>query len=65
MKKFFIKNFGCQINFLDSYRISNLLVLNKLIKVNNFKLCDILILNTCVVRNKPQKKIFFLNKIFN
>ncbi|CAL4323600.1 tRNA-2-methylthio-N(6)-dimethylallyladenosine synthase [Buchnera aphidicola (Thelaxes suberi)] len=59
MKKFFIKTWGCQMNEYDSSIIINLLHQN-----NNFVLttsekeADILILNTCSIRNKSQEKVF-------
>ncbi|WP_259286162.1 radical SAM protein [Candidatus Nasuia deltocephalinicola] len=63
--KFFIKTFGCQINNYDSNKLIKILEKNFIyIKSLNF---DILIINTCTVRESCQKKIFFFlkkNKFF-
>lgn len=58
MKKVYIKTLGCQMNEYDSSLILN--VISKKIsfeEVNNFLDADILILNTCSVRDKVDKKI--------
>ncbi|NIH16540.1 MAG: tRNA (N6-isopentenyl adenosine(37)-C2)-methylthiotransferase MiaB [Buchnera aphidicola (Periphyllus lyropictus)] len=59
MKKIHIKTWGCQMNEYDSSIISK--VLKKKLNyhiTNNFKKADILILNTCSIREKAQEKIF-------
>ncbi|CDZ16444.1 (Dimethylallyl)adenosine tRNA methylthiotransferase MiaB [Candidatus Johnevansia muelleri] len=59
MKKIFIKTHGCQMNEYDSKFIENLLI-----ETNNFELtlneneADILLLNTCSIREKAQDKVF-------
>ncbi|WP_259288890.1 radical SAM protein [Candidatus Nasuia deltocephalinicola] len=63
--KFFIKTFGCQINNYDSNKLINLLK-KRFIYIKNLNF-DILIINTCSVREFCQKKIFFFlkkNKFF-
>ncbi|WP_259286203.1 radical SAM protein [Candidatus Nasuia deltocephalinicola] len=58
--KFFIKTFGCQINNYDSNKLIKILKKNFFyIKNLNF---EILIINTCSVREFCQKKIFFFLK---
>ncbi|WP_259289800.1 radical SAM protein [Candidatus Nasuia deltocephalinicola] len=58
--KFFLKTFGCQINNYDSIKIIKFLKKKFFYtKVLNF---DILIINTCSVREFCQKKIFFFLK---
>ena len=60
-KKLFIKTWGCQMNEYDSSRIADLLA-----KTNSLVLCsepeeaDILLLNTCSMREKAQEKVFSL-----
>ena len=60
-KKLFIKTWGCQMNEYDSSRIADLLA-----KTNSLVLCsepeeaDILLLNTCSIREKAQEKVFSL-----
>ncbi|CAL4322629.1 tRNA (N6-isopentenyl adenosine(37)-C2)-methylthiotransferase MiaB [Buchnera aphidicola] len=56
---FYIKTWGCQMNEYDSLMISDILIKQK--KYNNtqeFKKADILILNTCSIREKAQEKLF-------
>ncbi len=58
MNKVYIKTLGCQMNEYDSSLILN--VISKKIlfeEVSNFLDADILILNTCSVRDKVDKKI--------
>ncbi len=58
--KFFIKTFGCQINNYDSVKIIKFLKKKFFYtKVLNF---EILVINTCSIREFCQKKIFFFLK---
>ncbi|CAL4043204.1 tRNA-2-methylthio-N(6)-dimethylallyladenosine synthase [Buchnera aphidicola (Takecallis arundicolens)] len=58
-KKFYIKTWGCQINEYDSLMIANTLIQNtSYIQTNNFFEAEILILNTCSIREKAQEKLF-------
>ncbi|WP_343128082.1 tRNA (N6-isopentenyl adenosine(37)-C2)-methylthiotransferase MiaB [Buchnera aphidicola (Takecallis taiwana)] len=58
-KKFYIKTWGCQINEYDSLIIANTLKKNTYyIQTNNFFEAEILILNTCSIREKAQEKLF-------
>ncbi|MCP3672875.1 MAG: tRNA (N6-isopentenyl adenosine(37)-C2)-methylthiotransferase MiaB [Gammaproteobacteria bacterium] len=60
-KKLFIKTWGCQMNEYDSSRIADLLG-----KTHSFEQCsapeeaDVLLLNTCSIREKAQEKVFSL-----
>jgi tRNA-2-methylthio-N6-dimethylallyladenosine synthase len=58
MGKFFIKTYGCQMNFHDSEKISGILTNNGYIKTNSISEADIIIINTCSVREKPQHKVY-------
>ncbi len=60
-QKIFIETIGCQMNFLDSQFIINNLKKKKHQFTNNYKEADILILNTCSIREHSENKIF--NKI--
>ncbi len=59
IKTFYIKTFGCQMNENDSIQASILLKekLN-LSPVNSINEADVIILNTCSVREKPENKVF-------
>jgi tRNA-2-methylthio-N6-dimethylallyladenosine synthase len=57
MKKLFIKTFGCQMNVKDSEHIVAEL-LDEFTPTQNPKEADLIILNTCSVREKPVAKLF-------
>lgn len=53
---FFIETYGCQMNKNDSERISNILQNNGLQKTNTMKNADIIIINTCTVRQHAENR---------
>jgi len=55
---FFIKTFGCQMNINDSEKIRHLLENKGLQLCSSEAAADIIIVNSCAVREKPQEKIF-------
>ena len=58
-KKLFIKTFGCQMNEYDSDRMQDLLgVSHGFEKTDVAEDADLLLLNTCSVREKAQEKVF-------
>lgn len=58
-KKLYIKTHGCQMNEYDSARIQDLLgVSHGLEPTDNPEEADILLLNTCSIREKAQEKVF-------
>lgn len=57
-KIFYIKTFGCQMNFNDSLKISNLLVKENFIKNKKIKNSNILIINTCSIRDNCHNKLY-------
>ena len=58
-KKLFIKTHGCQMNEYDSARIRDLLgVSHGLETTENPDEADVLLLNTCSIREKAQEKVF-------
>ncbi|MSQ80622.1 MAG: tRNA (N6-isopentenyl adenosine(37)-C2)-methylthiotransferase MiaB [Candidatus Methylopumilus sp.] len=59
LKKVFIKTFGCQMNEYDSSKMQD--ILNKVhatSKTEDPKDADLIILNTCSVREKAEEKIY-------
>lgn len=58
MKKYFIKTFGCQMNVYDSWRIAAMLDARGMTATNRVADADIIILNTCSVREKATNKVF-------
>ncbi len=55
---FFIKTFGCQMNVNDSEKIRQLLQAKGLESCGSEAAADVIIVNSCAVREKPQQKIF-------
>lgn len=58
IKKLYIKTWGCQMNIYDSYKIINILNKKKYFITKIDLEADILILNTCSIRDKSQEKVF-------
>ena len=58
MKKFFIQTFGCQMNVYDGIRISGMLENIGMIQTDIIEDADLIILNTCSVREKATNKVF-------
>ena len=59
MKKVFIKTHGCQMNEYDSEKMLDMLCLEeKFIQTNNQEEADLLVLNTCSIREKAQERVF-------
>jgi tRNA-2-methylthio-N6-dimethylallyladenosine synthase len=58
-KKLYIKTHGCQMNEYDSARMRDLLqVSHDLEPTDNPEEADVLLLNTCSIREKAQEKVF-------
>ena len=57
-RKLFIRTFGCQMNEYDSARISDLLGRSHgMVLTDDAEEADVLLLNTCSVREKAQEKV--------
>jgi tRNA-2-methylthio-N6-dimethylallyladenosine synthase len=58
-KKVFIKTYGCQMNEYDSSRMADLLGSSDgMVKTNKPEEADIILLNTCSIREKAEDKVF-------
>jgi len=58
-KKLYIKTHGCQMNEYDSARMRDLLQeSHDLVPTENPEEADVLLLNTCSIREKAQEKVF-------
>jgi tRNA-2-methylthio-N6-dimethylallyladenosine synthase len=58
-KKVFIKTFGCQMNEYDSDKMAEVLnASDGLVKTDKPEEADVILLNTCSVREKAQEKVF-------
>lgn len=59
-KKFYIHTFGCQMNENDSERISGILKAEGALPEESAENSDIVIINTCAVRQKSEEKLYSL-----
>jgi tRNA-2-methylthio-N6-dimethylallyladenosine synthase len=57
-KKFHIKSFGCQMNVYDGERMSELLVDQGMTAADNGEEADLVVLNTCHIREKAVDKVY-------
>jgi len=57
-KTFFIETWGCQMNDLDSQRLSGSLKLRGYRRVETEGEADLILLNTCSIRDKSEQKVF-------
>ena len=58
-KKLYIKTHGCQMNEYDSSRMRDLLqVSHDMVPTDDPEEADVLLLNTCSIREKAQEKVF-------
>ena len=58
-KKLFIETHGCQMNEYDSNRMADLLGASYQLELtDNAEEADVLLLNTCSIREKAQEKVF-------
>ena len=58
MKKLFIKTYGCQMNVYDSDRMADLLAPLGYMPGTDAEDADMVILNTCHIREKASEKVF-------
>jgi len=58
-KTLFIKTYGCQMNVYDSDKMAKLLEPLGFILCNSASNADLIILNTCHIREKATEKVFF------
>lgn len=59
VKKLFIQTHGCQMNEYDSARMQDLLgASHQMVPTDNPEEADVLLVNTCSIREKAQEKLF-------
>src|SRR5258706_12480163 len=58
MKKLYIKTYGCQMNVYDSARMADLLAPLGYAPVETAEAADMVILNTCHIREKATEKVY-------
>ncbi len=57
-KKVFIKTYGCQMNVYDSERMGDALAQGGYAVTNDLELADLVLLNTCHIREKAAEKVY-------
>ena len=63
-KKYYLKTYGCQMNVHDSENIKALLESMKFQEVDNMEDADLILLNTCAIRENAHNKVFgFLGRV--
>src|SRR5579872_3782806 len=56
--RFYIQTYGCQMNVADSDRMAALLEQGGAIPVESPEAADVILLNTCSVRERPEHKVY-------
>jgi tRNA-2-methylthio-N6-dimethylallyladenosine synthase len=57
-KKLHIKTYGCQMNVYDSARMADVMAAAGYVTVENIAAADLIILNTCHIREKAAEKVY-------
>jgi len=57
-KRFHVKSFGCQMNVYDSERMGDLLMAQGMTAVDSPDQADVVVLNTCHIREKASEKLY-------
>ncbi|MBC7828473.1 MAG: tRNA (N6-isopentenyl adenosine(37)-C2)-methylthiotransferase MiaB [Chitinophagaceae bacterium] len=56
-KKFYIESYGCQMNFADSEIVASILQDSGFGATRNFEEADLILLNTCSIREKAEQTV--------
>ena len=65
MEKLFIQSYGCAMNFSDSEIVASILKKEGYSLTNNYDESDLILLNTCSIREKAEETIRKRLKNFN
>src|SRR3974390_46110 len=57
-RKLYVKSFGCQMNVYDSQRMADTLVPEGYVETGSPEDADLIILNTCHIREKAAEKVY-------
>jgi len=57
-KSFFVKSYGCQMNFYDSEKITSILENKGMTEKKEINNADVVIFNTCNIRDKAAHKVY-------
>lgn len=64
-KKFYIESYGCQMNFSDSEIVASILNKEGYTATRNLDLADLVLVNTCSIREKAEDTVRNRLKVFN
>jgi len=64
-KKFYIETYGCQMNVADSEVIATVLTDNQLQQTKAIESADIILINTCAIRDHAEQRIYGRLDYFN
>ena len=56
-KKLYIESYGCQMNFSDSEIVTSILQAGGYATTSNFETADVILLNTCAIRENAEQKV--------
>lgn len=56
-RKLYVESYGCQMNFSDSEIVTSILHENGFDTTSNAELADVVLLNTCAIRDNAEQKI--------
>src|SRR3954447_1295997 len=57
-RKLYVKSYGCQMNAYDSHRMADLLAPEGYVETAGPEDADLIILNTCHIREKAAEKVY-------
>lgn len=57
-KKYYLETFGCQMNVRDSEKMAGVLETEGYVRTNEPKHADLIVFNTCSIREKAEQKFF-------
>src|SRR3954465_14548335 len=57
-RKLYVKSYGCQMNAYDSHRMADLLAPEGYVETSGPEDADLIILNTCHIREKAAEKVY-------
>ncbi len=56
-KKLFLESYGCQMNFSDSEIVASILMENGYTTTRNFEGADVILINTCSIRENAEQRV--------
>ena len=64
-KKFYIESYGCQMNFSDSEIVASILAENGFGPTRNIEESDLILINTCSIREKAEQRVRKRLRVFD